>query len=292
VRFFDVADIQNQMIQTGRRYRFEQHMEPNERGLVICKKLLVDHEAIPNWERGDPRFQTPKTYTEEYGWDLDGRHLCAAHWGTGIGSNAWKDADVVFLFDEFILPRRVAVATTQGYREHKAAEGDLGSMKTLSSKVRGVSVISDGHSLRHIRQLALRGRARTYDEDGVCGQQRLVIGSDLKRFMSNAKKMFPGAKIKIVGKPTDTNTWSTKVLKALCQTDRQLLSSKEMSKIINRPWREVSRNVITPEFLSIIRDHGWHYDKRKGKLGARFERIRLSLGERLGDGALSALLDS
>jgi hypothetical protein len=255
------------MVATIREY-----MAPGERALVICKKLLIDHEAIPNWGQDDPRFQTPKTYTEDYGWDLDGRHLCVTHWGTGVGSNAWKDADVVFCFDEFILPKRVAVATTQGYREHRANEGDLGSMKTLSSKTKGVSVISDGHALRHIKQLALRGRARFYDENGVCGKQRLVIGCDLRRFMSNAKRLFPGATIKVVGDTTDKSTWGNKVLKALSQTDQQVLNSKDLSRIIGRPWREVSRNVVTAEFLSIIEDHGWRYDHRKGKLGACFVR--------------------
>lgn len=259
--------------------------------VVVCKKLLIDHEAIPTWDRGDPRFETPKTYAEDYEWLLDGRRLCATHWGTGVGSNAWKDADVVFCFDEFILPKRVAVATTQGYREHKANEGDLGSMKTLSSKVRGVSVISDGHSLRHIKQLALRGRARRYDAQGTCGRQRLVIGCDLKRFMSNAKRLFPRApQIKVVGKLSDTTKWNDKVLKALCQTDQQVLTTKELSKAIGRPWREVSRNVMTPEFLSVIQDHGWNYDKRKGKLGARFERIRPITAIALDQGALSPFL--
>lgn len=265
-----------------------EHMNPGERGLVICKKLLIDHEAIPSWGHGDQRFQVPKTYAEDYGWDLNGRRLCVTHWGAGIGSNAWKDADVVFLFDEFILPKRVAVATAQGYREHKASEGDLGSMKTMSSKAEGVSVISDGHALRHIKQLALRGRARFYDERGVCGRQRLVIGCDLKRFMSNAKRLFPGAAIKVVGNPDDQSTWSTKVLQALCQTDQQVITSKELSKIIGRPWREVSRNVVTEEFRGIIADHGWRYDNRKGRLGARFERIRQRSSESVSDGALSA----
>ena len=72
------------------------------------------------------------------------------------------------------MPRRIAVATTQGYRGHKVNEGDLGSMRTLNSQARGVDSIADGHALRWTKQLALRGRARAYDENGVCGKQRLV----------------------------------------------------------------------------------------------------------------------
>ena len=60
-----------------------QHMKPGETGLVICKKCLFDAERIPQWNEGDPRFQQPKSYTEGYAWDIDGRKLCAIHWERG-----------------------------------------------------------------------------------------------------------------------------------------------------------------------------------------------------------------
>ena len=88
----------------------------------------------------------------------------------------------------------VLLATVQGLREHRADEGDLGSMTTLNSKARGVDRIADGHRLRWTKQLALRGRGRSYDEHGNCGKQRLVVSSDLKGFMSSAHILFPGAK--------------------------------------------------------------------------------------------------
>lgn len=125
-----------------------EHMSPGEKGLVICKKCLFDAERVPNWPEGDPRFQDPESFTERYEWDVGGRKLCATHWGTGVGSNAWQDADVVFLFDEFFAPRWVSAANTQGYRGHRVNEGDLGSMSSLMSKARGVDSIADGQTLR------------------------------------------------------------------------------------------------------------------------------------------------
>src|SRR6516164_3720648 len=74
---------------------------------------------------------------------------------------------------------------------HRANEGDLASMKTLNSKAKGVDLIGEGHRLRWTKQLALRGRGRTYDQHGLCGKQRLVISSDLKSFMANAARLFP-----------------------------------------------------------------------------------------------------
>ena len=87
----------------------------------------------------------------------------------------------------------------QAFRGHKANEGDLASMKTLNSKAKGVDLIGEGHRLRWTKQLALRGRGRSYDQRGLCGKQRLVISSDLKSFMTNAARLFPGANIRTAG---------------------------------------------------------------------------------------------
>ena len=150
------------------------NMAQGERALVVCKKILFDAERVPQWPEGDPRFKEADSYAKLYEWDIDGRKLCATHYGTGIGSNAWMDAAIVFLFDEFIVPRRVAAATVQGLRGQRANEGDLGSMRTLNTKSHGVDLIGEGHILRWTKQLALRGRGRFYDEQGNCGHQRLV----------------------------------------------------------------------------------------------------------------------
>ena len=269
-----------------------ENMAPGEKGLVICKKGLFDAERIPQWPESDPRFKDPRSYTEHYAWDLDGRKLCATHWGTGVGSNAWRDADVVFLFDEFFIPRRIAVATTQGLRGQKVHEGDLGAMKNLNSKAQGVELIADGHALRWTKQLALRGRARFYDADGVCGRQRLVVGSDLKRFMANADRLFPGAKIRTVGAHADDATWIVRVLEALNRTKANALPTKDLTKTIGRPWRLVSRNVLTPEFLSIIEHQGWRYVSTRGRGGARFERGGLKRTEGVLRGPVAAAADA
>ena len=82
----------------------KEHMKPGELGLVVCKLALFENQHVPNWPEGDERFKTPELYTEQYQWEIEGRKLCATHWGSGIGSNVWQEADVVFLFDEFHLP--------------------------------------------------------------------------------------------------------------------------------------------------------------------------------------------
>lgn len=54
------------------------------------------------------------------------------------------------------------------------------------------------------------------------------------------------------------------------------VTTKDLTRVIKRQWREVSRNVVTPEFLKIITDMGWRYVSKKGRGGSRFERLSQS----------------
>jgi hypothetical protein len=251
----------------------KQHMAPGERGLVVCKKALIDAERLPNWPEGDPRFKDPDSYAKRYEWELEGRQLCVTHWGTGIGSNDWKDADVVFLLDEFFVPRRVSVANVQGLKGQRADEGALASMKTINSRSYAVDMFAEGHRLRWTKQLALRGRGRSYDEHGNCGRQRLVISSDLKGFTANAERLFPGATITVVGDYADNARQADQVLKVLSNPELPpKLTTKELGALIGKPWRFMSTNVLTPEFERSIGSLGWRYVHRKGRGGCYFER--------------------
>lgn len=145
-------------------------------------------------------------------------------------------------------------------------------MRTLNSKARGVDSIAEGHALRWTKQLALRGRARFYDENGVCDKQRLVVGSDLKRFMASAAMLFPGAKITTVG-DVSGSTWTTRILALLSNTKDRTLTTNALSKLVRKPWRSISRNVLTPDFLSSLTALGWTYVSLKGRPGSRFERV-------------------
>jgi len=252
------------------------HMKPGERGLVVCKKILFDDEYVPNWGQGDPRFDDPTNYTERYGWDIEGRKLCATHWGAGIGSNSWRDADVVFLFDQFHLPKTIAVATVQGLRGHRANEGDLASMTTIRSKVPGVQIISSGHSLRWLKQIALRGRGRSYDANGVCGKQRLVVSCDPKAFLGCVELLFPSAKITVVGKAAagGKTTQATSLIQVLSRPDLPAkISAAEVGRLIGCEWRSASSNIMNPEMVKSLAAIGWRYVQVRGRGGAYFERI-------------------
>jgi hypothetical protein len=138
--------------------------------------------------------------------------------------------------------------------------------------------------------MALRGRARFYDANGVCGKQKVVIACDWKRLTAHVGILFPGAQpIKTTNNISDKQGWSSKIMTILSQTDKDTLTTKEISKVIKRPWRSISRNIITSEFKENIRSQGWRYGG-KGKLGARFERIKPSHFESASDGVLTAFM--
>jgi hypothetical protein len=259
------------MVQT-----IKDHMAPGEYGLVVCKKALFDAQRVPRWGDRDPRFDDPQSYMERYEWDIDGRKLCAIHWGIGIGSNSWMKASTVFLFDEFFIPKRVAVATVQGLRGHRADEGDLGSMRTMRSKAPGVELISEGHRLRWCKQLALRGSGRCYDELGQCGDQKLVVASETKTFLANARRLFPGAPItaKDTGTKTGKTTKADAVIRALSRPDvPATISANEIAQRVGTPWRNMASDVMTPQFVTSLEAIGWAYVKGRGRAGSHFERI-------------------
>jgi hypothetical protein len=259
-----------------------EHTAPGQKVLPVCRLALFENKNVPWWPEDDPRFNDPSSYTTGFQWDFAGRKLCATHYGTGIGSNDWKDADVVVLCDDFILPKAAAICTTQGLRADNVDEGDLGAMKTMKSNPRGVVSISDGAVLRQIRQLALRGNVRNYDEHGACGKMRLVIACDQKLFMSNVHSLFPGvlnSNIRIVGGVDDDDANSTvqaKVIALLKDTQKDVLYTREISRHLGREWRSIVHYVRKPPFDNIIATDGWKYVPGKGCKGAYCKRMPLN----------------
>lgn len=254
-------------LRTYQQWMVQTILDNTERGqqvLVVCKKDMIEREYIPKWPRDDERFKSPKAFTTEYGWELDGRHICVTHWGSGVGSNAWENAEVVILCDEYFLPQCVAVAHTQGHREHKAYEGDLATMSTLHSSAPNVDAIKNGHLLRHFKQMALRGNARHYDEHGVCGKQRLVIACDLERLLANADVLFPGAPVHF---SASGGKLAERVLGFLNELPESTttVSTTAVGDGIERQWKTVSKKLLTPVFKKQLAVIGWCYVSVKGR---------------------------
>jgi hypothetical protein len=258
------------------------HTEPGQRALVVCKKSLFDNGNIPDWPEGDLRFDRPETYQLEYSWDIEGRKLCATHWGgLGIGVNHWREADVVFLFGEFHQPRRVTVARAQGIMSAKATEGPLAAMKTLNSKSPHVDKLREGHLLRWTKQMALRGKGRNFDEQGVCAHQKVICAGNAEqyeRLIANAAHLFPGAEISSVGHVATEDTYAEKLIAVLSRADLpNIISTKWIGEEVGTLWWQWGRKALKrPTTQSCLRALGWRYVIGQGPSGAKFVREKAS----------------
>jgi hypothetical protein len=221
-------------------------------------------------KRSGPKDNSENEFTDERAWSLDGR-LVAVTWfgGYGIGANLWRDADVVIVCDDYYLPQRVVRATLQGLSDHKATEG-LPTNLDESSWSKELAYLHDGHILRWMKQMALRGKGRVMDEQGVCGQQKLVITGDLLRMLRHRPKVFPGAKIRTEhsagGKLMD------RLVSVLLSPGLpQEVSTKVIGNKLGVAWG--NSNLTRQKcFQEIVESAGWSYHAGKGRRPGCFKR--------------------
>ena len=147
-------------------------------------------------------------------------------------------------------------------------------MSAITSKSSGVDAIANGHRLRWTKQLALRGRARCYDEHGMCGKQRLVVACDFQSFMANVGTLFPGAKVRTAGDGSEDEKMIDKIIKLLNNesTGTTAVTTAEIGKLIGKEWRKVAHRIRTPAFTRALEGIGWRYVTQRGRGGSRFER--------------------
>jgi hypothetical protein len=254
-----------------------QHIEPGQLGLVVCKKKLLDHQNIPGPYPADPGAE-PSEDNPPFGWDLDGRKLGLAYWGgAGLGSNAWMDAEVVFLFDEYYLPRRTMIGGTQGLQLAPTSDGAIASMTALNSKSLDVDGVSDGHLSRWTKQMALRGRGRVFDEHGICGKQKLILTGDYERLLLCMEEMFPGAKLTVSRPDADLSrygTWRRKLLEVLSRPELpDQLPTEAVGRTLGVKWAAISGDIMSDETEEMLKALGWAYVRRRGPGGSGFKRI-------------------
>jgi hypothetical protein len=255
-------------------------MPEGARGLVVCKKALVDHHAIPDWPPGDARFSDPESFIK-YAWDMDGRQLAVTYWGGhGIGANDWKDAEYVFLLGEHFLPRRTLIATVQGLQMAKATEGILPSLGAPNAKSPELDLIERGHLLRLMKQMAMRGRARSFDRHGICGKQVLVLTCDLQRLVVHADELFPGATLSKWGRTPEyfeelsQPDQLVEVLSDPWSANESITGDHIAERLGARNWRSISSNVMTDTVNQrVLKNLGWTYISKRGRGGgSRFEK--------------------
>jgi len=233
----------------------KQNSRSGEKVLVVVHKAMLDHEYIP----GDNRdFRKP--------YDLDGRLVCFIHWGSGVGSNRWKDATAVFLFGEFHIPKRSMVGNILGLKEEPATSTSLSPFqspnpKALQSCAKGkeLSIIRDGHLCRWLKQIAMRGNARNIDGEGVCGIQRLYITGEFERFILHKDRMFPGATLATQINPDQIKQGGIKGIASLLYSTKDTeITTVELHKLTGVSFQKNKRRYLSnPIVQKAMEDTGF-----------------------------------
>lgn len=212
-----------------------QNSAPGENVLAVVHKRMLDHEYLPNDHRA---FSDP--------FDLEGRNICFIHWGSGIGSNRWKSATAVFLFGEFHVPKRAMVGTALGLKEERATSATLALFQTPNPRNRELKGIREGHLLRWLKQIAMRGNARNIDANGVCGEQRLYVTAEFDRLIEHKNRVFPGAKLISQHKPETRKDGGVKgLLSLLYSTDAVEITTVELEKLTGISFQKNKRRYLS-----------------------------------------------
>jgi hypothetical protein len=248
-------------------------MPAGGRGLIVCKKRLADDKAFlkRNAPPSDSQFKS------SFPLDFEERHLDLTWWGGhGIGANDWKEAGYVFEFGEHFLPDRTMFATVQGLRGHKATMGMLWKTKSTNVIPDEVRLATEGHLLRFMKQLGMRGRARKFDSNGICGNQVLVLTCDFERLLVHADQLFPGATLSKWRRTQQRKklTQPEKLLEILTDPETpEEISGDDMAKRMGvKTWSALSTNVMTATIKGrVLPNLGWTYEAQRGRGGgARF----------------------
>ena len=145
--------------------------------------------------------------------------------------------------------------------------------ETINSKSSAMDIYLAGHRLRWLKQMALRGKGRRYDDHGVCGKMRLVISCELEFFMANVSRLFPGAKVRITS-AGERATWGEKIITILNEATTPQITTSELGDLLGKPWAKIRYAVLTQDFLRTLEAMGWRYAAPgKGRPGGRFERV-------------------
>jgi energy-coupling factor transporter ATP-binding protein EcfA2 len=245
-----------------------------QKALVVCTKDVVEAK-VPNWSEHMLPFlnrTTSDVNTKPFAWNMDGREMAVTWYGGyGIGANDWKEADVVLLFDDFHLPTRAQIATLQGLRGHCATEGLLADSAGAAQEE--LRQLSDGHVLRWLKQMAMRGRGRDLDEHGVGAPQKLVVTGDLVRLVKHRNPLFPGAKLSL--EPNTPKTLLQRLIYVLADVGEGTeVSTKLVAERLGRPWRDISGNLSkTKGWKDVVEGIGWTYHAGSGSKPGSFRRV-------------------
>ena len=238
--------------------------DPGEHVLVITHRNLIDQERLPK----HLTFDDPLVME-------GGRKVAFLTYGRGIGSNSFKAATTVVVAGEFYRPHRVTMGSVLGLANVTADHPYLGEMGNVNTRHSLFTTIKNGHLLRWIKQLAMRGAARNFDDNGICGRMKLVAIGDLDLWARSYKLIFPGASFDV---SEDTKVrakaagGSKAVAAYILAHKSDGFTSKELCEGSGITPAHLAKYLKAPIVKSALASAGVTYEPGKGRAPSRFVR--------------------
>jgi hypothetical protein len=163
----------------------------------------------------------------------------------------------VFLFGEFYIPGRAAIAQSLAYRNEMPTSEYL-TRNSGSALKDQAATIYEGHLLRWLKQLACRGAVRNIGPDGHCGQMTLYTSMDTQRLMGNLDRVFPGAQAPTI-KATTGDRPSDKLARLLSQSKETEFTSKQIEELTGIQARNMRQALMSRKISAIVQAHKWRF---------------------------------
>lgn len=219
--------------------------DPGEKVLVVLHKRLL------------PMISNAENYK--------GRIIHYCNWGTGIGSNEWRECTSVFLLSEYHMPRCVYLSTTLAMKgmeaKNEVIRSALGQNMVGSTKD-----IADWHRMRWLKQMATRGNVRNSDEHGVCGPMKLFTTMDKAMLINCFEELFPNT-----AEPTFVPSHQVERKSKPAKLDAHLsgyteieLCAAEVAEYFGWSVKEVGK-AFKSKTCETLRDIGWELIPGNGK---------------------------
>lgn len=220
----------------------------------------------------------------EAGKPIPGRQVIVATWGMGVGSNAYRDCGVVFLFAEFHKPRHSYLSQSLASRGKAATHDDL--RRANGAQCTGpVDTVAKAHRLRQFKQMACRGRVRHVDAGGVATPMRLYTTMDRALFLESYPALFPDApQAAFIADETEAKRTATKRLastlsKAMEPRKPITLAADSLTKATGIAGKDLKRAFQSKQ-CKPLHLYGWQFipgNGRKSKPALRFEPVSFTV---------------
>ena len=137
----------------------------------------------------------------------------------------------------------------------------LSSLQSPNSKNAELFALKEGHLGRWAKQLALRGNARSIDEHGVCGIQRLYVTGEFERFIRNKDQLFPGAKLVVNEGKDQLSARGMKALVSLLYQDNWVeITTVDLKNSTGISFQKNKKRYLAmPVVQKAMEDNGWTF---------------------------------